>query len=147
MPVSSPRRVNRSSLGGGLYLGGNSPALLRRERGASGPEVLQAGPFLVEGSKAIGGLSQKSSTARSFIAWDGGSGWVIARTGACSLEELARALAGAELGGVKVRSALNLDGGRSSDLWVSPAVSGGPISERPLWNKPVRNFLVLQPRG
>jgi hypothetical protein len=41
---------------------------------------------------------------------------------------------------------LNLDGGRSSDLWISSAVQGGPLRERPLWNKPVRNFLVLIPR-
>ncbi len=136
---------NSSSLGAGFYTGGASPALSRRERGASGPELLQAGPFLVEGGKSTGGLNPKSSTARSFIASDGRSGWIIARTGACSLEELARALSGAELAGVKIRSALNLDGGRSSDLWISSAVSGGPIQERPLWNKPVRNFLVLQP--
>lgn len=135
--------LNRSSLGAGFYAGGSSPALLRRERGGSGPEVLQTGPFLVESGKASGGLSPKSSTARSFIAWDGGSGWVLARTGGCSLAELAQALVGAELGGVKIHSALNLDGGRSSDLWISSTVAGGPVRERPLWNKPVRNFLVL----
>ncbi len=139
--------LNRSSLGAGFYSGGGSPALLRREQGGSGPELLQAGPFLVETGKATGGLSPKSSTARSFIAWDGGSGWVIARTGGCSLTELAQALAGAEIDGIKVRSALNLDGGRSSDLWISPTVPGGPLRERPLWNKPVRNFLVLLPRN
>lgn len=139
--------LNRSSLGAGLYSGSPSPALLRREHGGSGPEVLQAGPFLVESGKATGGLSPKSSTARSFIAWDGGQGWIFARSGACSLADLAQALAGAEAGGVKIHSALNLDGGRSSDLWISSAVAGGPVRERPLWNKPVRNFLVLVPRN
>jgi hypothetical protein len=139
--------LNRSSLGAGFYSGGPSPALLRRERGGSGPELLQAGPFLVEGGKATGGLSPQSSTARSFIAWDGGSGWVLGRSGACSLAELARALAGSEAGGVKIQSALNLDGGRSSDLWISSTVAGGPVRERPLWNKAVRNFFVLVPRN
>jgi len=60
---------------------------------------------------------------------------------------LGTALAGAELGGVKIKSALNLDGGRSSDLWVGSSAAGGPLRERPLWNKPVRNFLVLIPRN
>ena len=139
--------LNRaSSLGAGIYIGGSSPALRRRESGASGSEVLQSGPFLVENGRAIAGLSQDSSTARTILGWDGGHGWFIARTGACSLAQLGQALAGAEFGGVKARTVLNLDGGRSSDLWVSSAVAGGPVSQRPFWNKPVRNFLVLVPR-
>ena len=140
--------LNRaSSLGAGLFAGGNTSALVRREHAGDSAEILQAGPFLVEGGRAIGGLSAKSSSARSFIAWDGDSGWILGRTGACSLGELATALAGAEIAGVKIKSALNLDGGRSSDLWISSGVQGGPLHERPLWNKPVRNFLVLVPRN
>ena len=114
--------------------------------GTSGAEVLQSGPFLVEDGRVISGLSQDSSTARTVIGWDGGSGWFIARTGGCSLAALGQALAGAEIGGVKARTVLNLDGGRSSDLWVGSSVPGGPVSQRPIWNKPVRNFLVLVPR-
>jgi uncharacterized protein YigE (DUF2233 family) len=139
--------LNRaSSLGAGLFVGGSSPALLRREHSTNASEVLQSGPFLVENGRAISGLSQDGSTARTVIGWDGGHGWFIARTGACSLAKLGQALAGARIGGVKVRTVLNLDGGRSSDLWVSSSVPGGPVSQRPFWNKPVRNFLVLVPR-
>lgn len=139
--------LNRaSSLGAGLYVGGEFPALLRRERSGGAAELLQSGPFLVENGRAIPGLSPDSSTARTFIGWDGGTGWIIARTGACSLAGLGQALAGVEIGGVKARTVLNLDGGRSSDLWVSSSVAGGPVSQRPFWNKPVRNFLVLVPR-
>lgn len=140
--------INRaSSLGSGMFAEENTPVLVRRERASDSGEILQSGPFLVENSRAIGGLSTQSSSARSFIAWDGGSGWILARTGSCSLSELGTALVGAELGGVKIKSALNLDGGRSSDLWIASAVQGGPLRERPLWNKPVRNFLVLIPRN
>jgi hypothetical protein len=140
--------INRaSSLGAGMFAEENPPALVRRERASNSGEILQSGPFLVENSRAIGGLSTQSSSARSFIAWDGGSGWILARTGSCSLSQLGTALAGAELGGVKIRTALNLDGGRSSDLWVGSSAAGGPLRERPLWNKPVRNFLVLIPRN
>ena len=140
--------LNRaSSLGAGLFTGGNSPALQRREHPSHASEILQAGPFLAESGQATGGLSPKSSTARSFIAWDGAAGWILARTGPCSLADLATALSGSEIGGVKIRSALNLDGGRSSDLWISNSVQAGPLHERPIWNKPVRNFLILLSRN
>lgn len=139
--------INRaSSLGAGLFIGGNSPALQRREHGTGAPEVLQSGPFLVENSRVISGLRTDNSTARTLLGWDGGHGWFIARTSGCSLAGLAQALAGAEIGGVKAHTVLNLDGGRSSDLWASSSVTGGPVTQRPLWNKPVRNFLVLTRR-
>ncbi len=139
--------LNRaSSLGAGLFVDDGSPALVRRETGETGGELLQSGPFLVENNRAIPGLSPESSTARTFIGWDGASGWFIARSGACSLADLAKSLEGAKIGGVSCRSVLNLDGGRSSDLWAGSALAGGPVNQRPFWNKPVRNFLVLLPR-
>ena len=48
--------------------------------------------------------------------------------------------------GWPARHALNLDGGRSADLWIAETVPGGPITRRCPWNRPVRNFLVLIPR-
>ncbi len=139
--------LNRaSSLGAGLFVDGGSPALLRRETGGTGGELLQSGPFLVENRRSIPGLSPESSTARTFLGWDGATGWFIARSGACSLADLAKALEGANIGGISCRDVLNLDGGRSSDLWAASSIRGGPVTRRPFWNKPVRNFLVLRPR-
>lgn len=139
--------LNRaSSLGAGLFVDDGTPALVRRGGSTTGRELLQSGPFLVEKGRALSGLSPESSTARTFLGWDGGTGWFIARSGACSLAGLAAALEGRKIGGVGVRDVLNLDGGRSSDLWVSSSVAGGPLHQRPFWNKPVRNFLVLAPR-
>lgn len=139
--------LNRaSSLGAGLFVDDGSPALVRRETGKTGGELLQSGPFLVENGRAISGLSPESSTARTFIGWDGASGWFIARSGACSLADLAKSLEGARVGGVSCRVVLNLDGGRSSDLWAGSSLDGGPVTQRPFWNKPVRNFLVLEKR-
>lgn len=139
--------LNRaSSLGAGLYVDHGAPALVRRETGETGGELLQSGPFLVENGRSIPGLSPESSTARTFLGWDGASGWFIARSGPCSLAGLSKALEGAKIAGVPCRSVLNLDGGRSSDLWAGSTLDGGPVSQRPFWNKPVRNFLVLQPR-
>lgn len=141
--------INRaSSLGAGFYKGGISPSLSRREAWSAGMvDALQSGPFLIEEGKATGGLSDASSAARTIIGWDGGTRWFLARTGTCSLASLAAALQGNSPGGVRAVSVLNLDGGRPSDLWISSRVEGGPVSERPFWNKPVRNFLVLVPRS
>lgn len=139
--------LNRaSSLGAGMFVDDGSPALVRRESGGNGGELLQSGPFLVEDGRAVAGLSPESSSARTFLGWDGGAGWFIARSGACSLAGLAAALEGRKIGGIKVRDVLNLDGGRSSELWAGSPVAGGSFHQRPFWNKPVRNFLVLVPR-
>ncbi len=53
------------------------------------------------------------------------------------------ALAGQPVPGLTIDAALNLDGGSSSDLWISSTVKGGPANERPFWSKSVRNYLVL----
>ncbi len=140
--------INRaSSLGSGFYVEKQErPKLIRRDRFSGGTQALQAGPFLVENDRPVAGLSRKASSARTFVATDGRHGWIIARTGGCSLADLARALHGASIGGVTIETALNLDGGRSSEIWVSDAIPGGGTLTRPLWNKPVRNFLILRPR-
>lgn len=140
--------INRaSSLGSGFYVEAEAgPALSRREAFSGGREALQTGPFLVEKGRRVGGLSSKSSSARSFVATDGRYGWIVARTGACSLAQLADALETASIGGLTVENALNLDGGRSSEIWVSGTVQGGSVFTRPLWNKPVRNFLIIKDR-
>lgn len=141
--------MNRSSsLGSGFFVQSPDakPKLIRREQYQGASLALQSGPFLIESGTKVSGLSPKSSTARSFIATDGGYGWIFARTGPCSLDQLAAALRGQSILGIPVHTALNLDGGRSSELWVSGLINGGPAQTRPLWNKPVRNFLILQPQ-
>lgn len=142
-----------SSLGSGVWHadGAGFSAISRREKlGRSGAavmrELLQAGPMLVENRRAVAGLDAQKASARTMILWDGGSRWWIGRGSPATLAQTAAALAGAPVPGWPVRHALNLDGGRSSDLWVSPAVAGGPLVRRPPWNRPVRNFLVLVPR-
>lgn len=142
-----------SSLGSGIWHenpGGQSAISRREQLGKSGAgamrELLQAGPMLVDQRHVVGGLDSSKSSARTLIAWDGDNRWWIGRTPPCSLADLARALAAGGPAGWPVMSALNLDGGRSADLWISARVKGGPVSQRPLWNRPVRNFLVLIPR-
>lgn len=109
-------------------------------------EALQSGPMLVDRGLAVSGLESDKTSARCFIAWDGGTCWFIGRTSPCPLNILAASLASGQHCGWKIHRAMNLDGGRSSDLWISSRVSGGPLTSRPPWNRPVRNFLVLVPR-
>ena len=106
-------------------------------------ELIQAGPLLVENSRAISGLEAIKASVRMIILWDGGSQWWIGRSSPCTLAALGQALINGNPAGWKIQQALNLDGGRSSDLWISGAVSGGPLLRRQPWNRPVRNFLVL----
>lgn len=142
-----------TSLGSGVWHADATgvSAISRREKlgrtGAAGMrELLQAGPMLVENRRAVGGLDTEKSSARTLILWDGGSRWWIGRSSPAPLARVAAVLAGESVPGWAVRHALNLDGGRSSDLWISGEVKGGPVSIRPPWNKPVRNFLVLVPK-
>jgi hypothetical protein len=109
------------------------------------PDLLQAGPLLVESGKGVTGLEAAKISARTFLLWDGGSRWLMARSSPCTLAELAKILSSTTPAGWPVKSAMNLDGGRSSELWISAAVNGDPSFVRPIWNNPVRNFLVLRP--
>jgi hypothetical protein len=141
-----------TSLGSGVWYAGANGAsgISRRENlgltGAAGMrELLQAGPMLFWNGRAVTGLDAEKSSARTMVLWDGGSRWWIGRSSPASLARIAEALTSAPVPGWPVKHALNLDGGRSSELWVSEKVGGGPVSIRPPWNKAVRNFLVLVP--
>ncbi len=141
-----------SSLGCALWYrdGNGRSGILRREAlGLTAarklPDLLQAGPLLVESGKAVAKLEATKVSPRTFLLWDGGTRWLMARSAPCTLAQLADALASSSPAGWPVKSALNLDGGRSSELWISSSVQGGPSFVRPIWNNPVRNFLVLCP--
>ncbi|GHC42284.1 phosphodiester glycosidase family protein [Roseibacillus persicicus] len=146
-----------SSLGSGvLYVDKKlaQPVLARRESfqkwlkdPAFDPkEVLQTGPFLVESGKAVSGLSNDEARVRSLLLWDGKYHFAIAQCEAITLRNLAGGLVNQPLGDFRVAVALNLDGGRSSDLSISSKVAGGPRDLRRWWNKPVRNYVLLKPQ-
>ncbi|WP_435894273.1 phosphodiester glycosidase family protein [Oceaniferula spumae] len=142
--------LNKSSLGAGVFISTHDRAVIvRREtyqktaNSWNTQNLLQTGPMLVENSRIVSGLSKDKPRPRSFIAWDGNHHWAIGHTTASSLDQLARALANQSTAGFKVRTAVNLDGGRSSDLWVGGNVRGGGKSHRGFLNKPVRNYLIL----
>lgn len=140
-----------SSLGSGIWYRSTSgtSAITRREKlgnaAARGMrELVQAGPLLVENGQPVPGLDATKTSARVAILWNGGSQWWIGSTSPCTLATFAKALATGNPAGWPTACALNLDGGRSADLWISVEISGGPIVRRTPWNRPVRNFLILK---
>jgi hypothetical protein len=142
---------NPSSLGSGFYFSNNSHAEIARRTSMSSiinranpTQLLQSGPMLTYRGEAVSGLSSERSRPRSFLATDGTTNWLIGYAEIATLAQLGNALTGNTLAGVKIYHAINLDGGRSSDLWVSSKVTGGNKTFRALWNKPVRNFLLLE---
>jgi uncharacterized protein YigE (DUF2233 family) len=146
--------VNQSSLGSGVYFSSSKKkGIVRRETYLKTSNqlgkvhhLLQTGPMLTENQAPISGLSKSQQRPRSFIAWDGQHHWAIGLAEPCTLNALSHALAGKAPGGFTIRSAVNLDGGRSSDLWAGPAVIDGGKTHRGFFNKPVRNFLIVVPR-
>jgi uncharacterized protein YigE (DUF2233 family) len=142
-----------SSLGSGVWYetAAGRSAIARREALGSASagmrELLQAGPMLVDQGRPVNGLENVKTSARVAVLWDGGTRWWIGRSSPCTLAEFAGAIAAGNPAGWSATRALNLDGGRSADLWISGSVAGGPITRRPAWNRPVRNFFVLVPRG
>jgi hypothetical protein len=106
-------------------------------------DALQAGPFLVDGTKPVPGLNATRSARRTVIATDGKRTWFLGNLGPCTLAEAAEALAGSKLfAHFPVRRALNLDGGHSTGLWVD--TPGSPLSLGPI--SKVRNYLAVIPQ-
>lgn len=147
--------LNQSSLGSGIYAATASGcSITRRDSSTSSKlinkatHLLQAGPILIENGIATKGLSVQRNRPRSFIAWDGNHHWMLGHIDTATLSGAAQALALAKHPAVKFKSiiALNLDGGRSSDLWVGAQVANGNKSHRTFLNKVVRNYLVLTTR-
>ena len=143
--------LGTSSLGAGIYFhdpDSRRSGLIRREawktdRSRTPETLLQSGPFLVEHGRPLSGLSKSRPRPRSFLLWDAQFGWALGHAGSTTLAQLASALAAQPIPGFTIRTVLNLDGGSSSDLWISSSVNGGPVSTRRFWNKPVRNYLLL----
>ena len=106
-------------------------------------EALQAGPFLVDGGKAVAGLNDTRSAARTVVFADGAGGFGMLICKSATLAETARILATPGLlSAGKITRALNLDGGSSTALWVKREPA--PFYSRE-W-KGVRDYLAVVPR-
>ena len=138
-----------SSLGSGIYreTSGGAVGIVRRSSRSAisgSRELLQAGPLLIENGNPVSGLDSQKTAMRSILVTDGISRWWIGITSPCSLSALAQAISKNSPTPWKIRMSLNLDGGRSTDLYVSEKILGGALNRRGFLNRPVRNFLILR---
>jgi len=106
--------------------------------------AIQAGPFLVEGSKRIRGLNDSQLARRTFAGIATKDRVFLGFCSGVSLVELANILATTSLlADSKIRRAMNLDGGSSSAFWFAREDdSAFSISGR----KPVRDFVGVVPK-
>jgi uncharacterized protein YigE (DUF2233 family) len=106
--------------------------------------AIQAGPFLVEGSKRIRGLNDSQLARRTFAGIATNDRAFLGFCSDVSLSGLADMLATAPIGAdSKTRRAMNLDGGSSSAFWFAREDgSAFSISGR----KPVRDFVGVVPK-
>ncbi|YCM43256.1 phosphodiester glycosidase family protein [Verrucomicrobiaceae bacterium 227] len=143
--------LNRSSfLGTGFFIGPKASLISRTEFLKTQPkpsELLQSGPRLLWSGESLTGLSDKDQRPRSFLLWDGEEHFALGYANSASLKDLSSTLKSQALPGFKIAYALNLDGGRSCDFWVSPSVNGGGFTRSSFFNKDVRNYLVLKRRN
>lgn len=110
-------------------------------------EALQSGPFLVDGGVPVSGLEALKSARRTFVATDGKGMWAVGVMSACTLREAGLLLSRSRVFGVQgVQTALNLDGGSSTGLWVrGGGAEGGDFLLSPL--TPVANFVGVYAIG
>ncbi|TVQ86272.1 MAG: phosphodiester glycosidase family protein [Chromatiaceae bacterium] len=151
MIVEGERRNRFESarlLTGVIYSDAQGTHLVRRGRFEDHPGIialLQSGPFLVEGGRAVRGLAATATARRSFVATDWRGHWVLGTTlTALSLAELAECLTAGVLTDWPVARALNLDGGSSTGFFFAGAPEQEPIRLEP--RKRVRNLLGVLPR-
>lgn len=116
--------------------------VLRRSEFKLGPrtrDAIQSGPFLVDNGKPVAGLGGTRRARRTIILTDGHSRHALAVCGYSTLAEAAAILAAPNvISELKLRRALNLDGGTSTGLYF-----GG---EKPFYLpnvKRVRNCLGI----
>lgn len=138
-------RPNRL-LTGMVGLRGQSLFIERYQRfryGRDVREMIQSGPFLVEGGRSVIGLNTVHRARRTAVAGNGAGRWALIFLDNVTLFEAADLLSKHRIGeDFKVDVVLNLDGGSSSGFWVSGSSQPYYLNE---WVR-VRNFLMVVPR-
>jgi uncharacterized protein YigE (DUF2233 family) len=102
-------------------------------------EAVQAGPFLVDGGKAVSGLNDTRRALRTVVFSGSNGQFGLAISSSVTLAQMGAILATPGLlPDLKITRALNLDGGSSTGMWVTGAP---PFYRSEL--RDVRNFLGI----
>jgi hypothetical protein len=141
-------QFTRSGLVSGMIcVSDGEPALIWNSESpdtTNASDFLQAGPRLVDAGQPISGLNRTKVAARTFIATDEHSGWLIGTVHSTTLHGLAELLTSPGLiSGLRIQRALNLDGGRSTAFYAR--TNDGREISQPGWST-VRNYVAVVPR-
>lgn len=140
--------LNYSSIGSGAFIvnRNNIPNLIRRNKISSykNPKYLiQSGPFLIENGKPIK-VKQSEPRPRSFIANDASGNWLIAMVENISLNDLIKLLNEEKIAQFNIKNALNLDGGRSSQIYYHDKLKNNPKMISAFMHRKVKNFICVK---
>ena len=124
--ISDNRTVHKLEtaklLSGVFFVRDGKPGLIRssrfvRMRNVS--QAIQCGPFLLEDGRAVTGLNNERSAPRTFVFTAGSSVWGLGICRSVTLAEMGQILSAPDLlGHGALVSALNLDGGSSTQFWA-----------------------------
>jgi Phosphodiester glycosidase len=130
-------------LSGVFFVRDGKPGLIRSSHFARMKNVSQAiqcGPFLREDGRALTGLNNERSAPRTFVFMGTNSVWGFGICRSVTLAEMGQILSVPDLlGRASVVSALNLDGGSSTQFWArsgDDVISSSSLAV-------VANYLVL----
>ena len=143
--------LNKTSIGSGCFIvnRNGTPVLVRRSEIASykNPKSLvQAGPFLIENKKPIK-VKESEARPRSFIAQDGKGNWLFGMVESISLPNLVSYLQTDDIPDFRATTALNLDGGRSSQLYYTDKESQTSKQVTAFMHRKVRNYIVVKEKN
>lgn len=106
-------------------------------------EARQCGPFLLDCGKPIAGLNPTRGARRTFVLTGAGEKAALGYCSHVTLAQLAEILGTPGIAGeLKIKRALNLDGGSSSGFWFNGNDGVFSIREQ----KRVRDYLAVVPR-
>ncbi|MEO0413851.1 MAG: phosphodiester glycosidase family protein [Verrucomicrobiota bacterium] len=136
---------NRSGLTSGvLWYGKGGIHIVRRQSfqmNSGVKQAIQTGPMLVWGGSGVAGLSTDRPRPRSFVFTDWKGTWMLGTSSSVTLADLSSILdSSRELTGIHVDRAINLDGGRSTGMFVQQDT--GTVIYRSEISK-VRNFIGI----
>jgi exopolysaccharide biosynthesis protein len=145
--ISDSRTVHKLEtaklLSGVFFVRDGKPGLVRSSHFArikNVSQAIQCGPFLLEDGRTVTGLNNQRSAPRTFVFTASNSIWGFGICRSVTLAEMGQILAVPDLlGHASVVSALNLDGGSSTQFW---ARSGGEVTSSSTLAV-VANYLLL----
>ena len=146
--ISNDRVVHKfqkAKILSGIFYVKNGRPFLARVRDFPGTEgtqeAIQCGPFLVDGGRAVSGLDDRRTAARTFVFSCGTSTWGFGICRSVTLEEMGEILAEVTLIPDRhISRALNFDGGSSSTFYARADDRTIFSEQRPV----VSNYLVLK---